>query len=135
MLKLRKGKTKSIVEGSVDAGLLAVEIYNKPRTAFRSEGYIALMIIRWTRLFHAYFRKTIGERYYYKKKNGRYEIVDGERKTWDLKTCIRKYNKLKEPIESNLHFFIGLRNKIEHRSVVGPEIDNLIFGECQSLLY
>jgi len=135
MLKLRRGKTKRILNGSVDAALLGVEIYNKPRTTFRSEGYIALMIIAWTRLFHAYFRKTIGEKFYYKKKNGRYEIVDGERKAWELKTCIRKYNELNEAVESNLYFFIGLRNKIEHRGVIGNEIDNLIFGECQSLLY
>ena len=35
----------------------------------------------------------------------------------------------------NLHFFIGLRNKIEHRNVTKREVDVLIFGECQSLLY
>jgi hypothetical protein len=43
------------------------------------------MIIAWTSLFHAYFNRTIGNKYYDKKKNGRYEIVDGEKKTWDLK--------------------------------------------------
>ena len=59
-MKLRKGKTKSILEGSIDAALLAVEVYNKPRTTFRSQAYIVLMIIAWTRLFHAYFNKTIG---------------------------------------------------------------------------
>jgi hypothetical protein len=135
MLKLRKGKTKSILEASIDAALLGVEVYNKPRTTFRTQGYIALMIIAWTRLFHAYFRKTIGEKYYYKKKNGRYEIVEGDRKSWDIKTCITKYNKLGEAAKSNLYFFITLRNKIEHRSIIKSEIDNLIFGECQSLLY
>lgn len=42
---LRKGKTKSILEGSIDSALLAVEVYNKPRTTFRSQAYIVLMII------------------------------------------------------------------------------------------
>lgn len=135
MLILRKGKTKRILEGSVDSALLGVEIYNKPRTTFRSQGYIALMIIAWTRLFLAYFRKTIGEKYYYKKKNGRYEIVDDEKKAWDLRTCIKKYNNLRASVERNLEFFIGLRNKIEHRAILKSEIDNLVFGECQSLLY
>lgn len=32
MMKLRKGKTKSNIESSIDSALLAVEIYNKPRT-------------------------------------------------------------------------------------------------------
>jgi len=67
-LGLRQGKTKSILESSLDSALLAVEIYNKPRTTFRSEGFITMMIIAWTRLFHAYFNVTIGDKYFYKKK-------------------------------------------------------------------
>ena len=133
-MKLRKGKTKSILEGSIDAALLAVEVYNKPRTTFRSQAYIVLMIIAWTRLFHAYFNKTIGNRYYYKKENGHYQLIDGERKAWELKTCINRYGNLSEPVKTNLDFFIGLRNKIEHHNVSEREVDVLIFGECQSLL-
>jgi hypothetical protein len=132
---LRKGKTKTLLESSIDSALLAVEVYNKPRTAFRSEGFITLMIIAWTRLFHAHFNHTIGEKYFYKNKNGRFEIVDGEKKSWELSTCIKKYNQLNEPIRKNLEFFIKLRNKIEHRNISKREIDATIFGECQSLLY
>ena len=134
-MKLRKGKTKSILEGSIDAALLAVEVYNKPRTTFRSQAYIVLMIIAWTRLFHAYFNKTIGNRYYYKKENGRYKLINGDRKAWELTTCTDKYGSLNESVKANLQFFIDLRNKIEHRNVTEREIDTLIFGECQSLLY
>lgn len=135
-MKLRKGKTKSLLESSIDAALLAVEVYNKPRTTFRSEAYITLMIIAWTKLFHAYFNSTIGDKYYYKKKkSNRYERVDGERKAWELKTCINNYGKLREPIKKNLDFFIKLRNKIEHRHIDKRDIDILIFGECQALLY
>ena len=133
-MKLRKGKTKSILEGSIDAALLAVEVYNKPRTTFRSQAYVVLMIIAWTRLFHAYFNKTIGNRYYYKEK-GRYQWINGERKAWELKTCIDRYGGLSEPVKANLDFFIGLRNKIEHHNVTEREVDVSIFGECQSLLY
>jgi hypothetical protein len=133
-MSLRKGKTKSTLESSIDSALLAVEVYNKPRTTFRSEAFIALMIIAWTRLFHAYFNITIGDRYYYKKKT-RYELVDGERKAWELSTCIKKYGKLSEAVEKNLQFFIALRNKIEHRHILKREVDTLIFGECQALLF
>ena len=133
-MKLRQGKTKNILEGSIDAALLAVEVYNKPRTTFRSQAYIVLMIIAWTRLFHAYFNKTIGNRYYY-KKDRRYQLINEERKAWELKTCIKKYESLSEPVKANLQFFIDLRNKIEHRNVSKKEVDALIFGECQSLLY
>lgn len=133
-MKLRKGKTKSILESSIDSALLAVEIYNKPRTTFRSEGFITMMIMAWTRLFHAYFNTTLGDKYYYKTKS-RYELVDGERKAWELSTCIKKYGKLEPGVESNLKFFIKLRNKIEHRHIEKREVDTLIFGECQSLLF
>ncbi len=134
MTNLRKGKTKTTLESSIDSALLAVEIYNKPRTTFRTEGFIALMIIAWTRLFHAYFNSTLGDRYFYKKK-GRYEIVDGERKAWELGACIKKYGSLPAPVEKNLAFFINLRNKIEHRHIDKREVNALIFGECQAFLY
>lgn len=134
-ITLRKGKTKTILESSIDSALLAVEVYNKPRTSFRSEAFITLMIISWTKLFHANFNHEIGNRYYYKKKNGRYELIDGEKKIWELATCIRKYGKLSEPVKKNLRFFIKLRNKIEHRHIDTREVDTLIFGECQALLY
>jgi hypothetical protein len=135
-MKLRKGKTKTILESAIDAALLAVEVYNKPRATFRSEAYITMMVIAWTRLFHAHFNVTIGDKYYYKKKKStRYERVDGEKKAWELSTCISKYGKLAEPAMRNLEFFIKLRNRIEHRHIDKREVDVLIFGECQALLY
>lgn len=44
-MTLRKGKTKQLLDKSIDSTLLAVEIYNKPRTSFRTETYITLMVI------------------------------------------------------------------------------------------
>ena len=134
-MTLRKGKTKSTLESSIESALLAVEIYNKPRTPFRVEGFITQMIIAWTRLFHAHFNHTIGSRYYHKNTNGRYQIIDGEKKSWELKTCISKYGTLEGGVKSNLNFFIRLRNKIEHRHIDRDEIGIMIFGECQSFLY
>ncbi len=135
MAKLRKGKTRTILEASIDSALLAVEVYNKPRTSFRSEAFITLMVMAWTRLFHAHFNSDIGDRYYYKKRNGHYELIDGERKSWELVTCIKNYGKLSVSVEKNLQFFIRLRNKIEHRHIDKREVDVLIFGECQALLF
>ena len=105
---LLKGKVKRIFNGSTNSALFAVEAYNKPRSTFRSETYIILMIIAWTRLFHAYFQSKIGNKYYY-KKNNRYEKIDGERKAWDLQKCIIEFDKLtKFQILSN-----GLRKNLE----------------------
>ena len=132
---LRKGKTNSLLESSIDCALLSVEIYNKPRAPFRVESFITHMIMAWTRLLQAYFNQSIGETFFYKEKNGRFKIIDGERKAWDLKTCINNYGTLTDPVKANLDFFIRLRNKIEHRIIDKDEIGLMIFGECQSLLY
>ena len=134
-MHLRKGKTKIILESSIECALLAVEIYNKPRAPFRVESFITHMIMAWTKLFHAYFHHTIGEKFFYKKKNGRYDLIDGEKKSWELKICISKYGALSEAQKANLNFFIRLRNKIEHRHIEKDEIGIVIFGECQSLLF
>lgn len=136
-MNLRKWKTKSLLQSSIDCALLAVEIYNKPRAPFRVESFITHMIMAWTRLFQAYFNQTIGEKYFYKKK-GKYELidkVDKEKKAWGLSTCIEKYGKLIDSVKANLDFFIRLRNKIEHIIIDKEEIGIMIFGECQSLLY
>lgn len=134
-MTLRKGKTKYLLESSIDCALLAVEIYNKPKAPFRVESYITHMIMAWTKLLQAHFNQTIGETYFYKEKNGRYKLIDGERKAWELRTCISKYGQLSDPVKINLDFFIKLRNKIEHRTIDKEEIGIMIFGECQSLLY
>lgn len=140
MIILRRGKARAILESSRNCALTAVESYNKPNNYFRSENYIVLMIIAWTKLFHAYYQATIGGKYYYKSKNGRYIIADNEKKAWDLKKCINHYNEsepnnlLNEAIIANIKFFIDIRNKIEHKYWDGSELDAMLFGERQALL-
>lgn len=129
-----KGTAKNILESSMNSALLAVEIYNKPRSTFKSEAYITLMIMAWTKMFHAYFRGVIGDKYFYSDKNGVPIMINEERKKWELQTCINKYGKLKEEVRKNLEFFIPLRNRIEHAHVDSRELDTVIFGECQALL-
>jgi len=116
-----------------DSALLAVEVYNKPAVKFKSEGYIALMIMAWTALMHAIFLRK-GKSPYYKGPNGRFIKVDGDFKHWELAECAKQYwgADTGNPIRNNLEFFIPLRNKIEHRHV--PQLDGAIFGECQAFL-
>ncbi|MGA2605827.1 MAG: DUF3644 domain-containing protein [Terriglobia bacterium] len=116
-----------------EAAMLAVEIYNRPATAFRSAGYIVLMVVAWTALFHAIFVKRKIRPFYRKRNSRKYEKVDGDYKTWELMECVHQFYKDQNPAQrKNLEFFVGLRNKIEHRFL--PELDIEIFGECQALL-
>jgi len=124
---------KECLDKARDSALLAVEVYNKPAVRFKSGGYITLMIIAWTSLFHAvFFRRRLKP--YHRKPNGRFERLDGDYKHWELNECLRRYyeNDTGNPVRKNLDFFIPLRNKIEHRSL--PELDPSIFGECQAML-
>jgi hypothetical protein len=138
---------KQLLQKAKDSAILAIEFYNKPAVRFKSEGYIAMMIIAWTSLFHAYFIKTKKKPFYRKKDSGtkrpRFEIISEklpngkvikEKKWWNLSKCIQEYygSDVTNPVRANLEFFIPLRNMIEHRYL--PELDIQIFGECQSLL-
>ena len=109
----------------------AVDSYNRPGKRFRTAQYIIMIIIAWTALFHAKFYNQKIKPHY--KKNGRYVRVDGEPKHWDLSECLAQFHKSNHPPErKNLEFLIGLRNRIEHRSL--PELDSSLYGECQAAL-
>lgn len=125
---------KSALEKSRDSALLAVEIYNKPAVKFKSGGFVSLMVIAWTALFHAVFLKRKIKPFYRKKNGVHFVKVDGDPKHWELDECLRQYFKedTGNPVRKNLEFFIPLRNKVEHRSM--PELDANIFGECQAML-
>lgn len=116
-----------------ESAILGIDIYNRPMTSFRSQGFIVMMIIAWTSLFHAIFEYSNID-YFYKNTDGSYKEVDtGEKKAWELKTCIDKYKgKISSAVIENLKFFINIRNKIEHRFI--PALDLDLCGECQSLL-
>ncbi len=121
------------LEKARDAAILAVEVYNKPAVKFKSGGYISLMIIAWTALFHSiFFKRKIKP--FYREKKRKFLIIEGDFAYWDLSQCLRNYfqSDSSNPIWKNLDFFIPLRNKIEHKSL--PEIDSNIFGECQAML-
>lgn len=135
-MMLKKGKAKTILESSIDSALLAVEIYNKPRASFRTEAFISLMIIAWTRLFHCHFFRTIGDKYYFKDRKSKYYTrINGEKRAWDLYECLKQFGTLPLDVTANLELFILLRNKIEHRHIEKREFDTMLFGECQSLLF
>jgi hypothetical protein len=139
-MKLKSGKTKSILLSSTNSALLAVEIFNKPRVSFRREAFVTLMIIAWTKLLHAYLYQKIGDKFYYKGSNKKYIRIGSERKAWDLFKSTEEVKKIdyklfSSGVEANLDFFRGLRDKIEHRHVEDIFIDTLAFGEYQALLY
>ena len=97
-------KVRNMHDKAKESAMLAIEVYNKPATKFRSGGYIVLMCIAWTSLFHAYFyREKIKP--IYKDKNGRFKRVNGELYYWELQECVKKYFKTENSaIRKNIEF-------------------------------
>jgi hypothetical protein len=95
---------KAALEKARDSALLAVEIYNKPAVKFKSGGYITLMVIAWTALFHAIcFKKKIKP---FHKEHGRYQRIDNDFKYWELSECLSNYYGTNgdDPVRVNLEF-------------------------------
>jgi len=135
---------KQLLKKAKDSALLAVEFYNKPAVSFKSEGFITMMCIAWTSLFHAYFFKNKIKPYYKKNENSkrsRYattpiKLLNGktinEFKWWELTECLNKYyqSNTNHPVKKNLEFFCEIRNMIVHRNI--PELDSNLYAECQA---
>src|SRR5690625_6862204 len=68
MSKRLPKKVKISLQKARDSALLAVEMYNKPGVKFKTGGYVVMMVIAWTSLFHAiFFRRKIKP--FYKEGN------------------------------------------------------------------
>ena len=121
------------IEKSREAALLAIQIYNNPSVKFRTEGFIVYMMISFTALFHAYFEKIGIDYWYVNKETGLPEMINGDKRYWELSTCVNEfYMDTQTPEKENLKLCIEIRNKIEHRFY--NSIDLNLSGYCQSLL-
>lgn len=58
-----------LVDKSRESALCAIRIFNDPHVSFKSETFIVLMIIAWTYLLHAHYRKKGIEYRYYEHLN------------------------------------------------------------------
>lgn len=122
-----------LIRSSREAALAAIQIYNNPLIAFKTESFIVLMIIAWTYLLHAYYRANNVEYRYYKMgpTRRRFDKVNGRYKYWELTRCLNEPTcPLDRDTKNNLHFLIGLRNQIEHTRAI--ELDTYLSGRYQA---
>jgi hypothetical protein len=123
-----------LVTKSREAALSAVQTFNNPLTQFKSEAFIVLMIIAWTYLLHAYYRRE-GVEYRYHSRPGQRRRFDrtrrGSYRFWDLERCL---NDEQCPVDghtkNNLKFLIGLRHEIEHQMTL--RLDNYLSSRYQA---
>lgn len=122
-----------LIDKARESAMLAVQAYNNPLALFRTPGYLVLMNIAFTALFHSIFEYNNVD-YTYKNTDGTPKMIDGEPASWELSECAKRYFQGKDcPERKNLDFLTVLRNKIEHRFL--PQIDITVSGHCQAMLF
>lgn len=114
-----------LLHKSREAALNAVQTFNNPLTRFKTETFIVLMVIAWTYLLHAYYRRE-GVEYRYYKDGPTGPIFEqtkaGAFRHWELGRCLSENAcPLDDPTKLNLRFLIGLRNEIEHHQSDGVD--------------
>lgn len=110
---------------SREAALNAVQTFNNPLSTFKTETFIVLMVIAWTYLLHAHYRRSgVDYRYFDKgpKRRKFHRTKSGEFKYWELERCLNEdAYPLDGATKSNLRFLIGLRHEIEHHRSTGTD--------------
>ncbi|RBY95013.1 DUF3644 domain-containing protein [Blastococcus sp. TBT05-19] len=126
-----------MVDASRDEASLAVRLYNDPAEGRSFEGFVVHMHLAWLYLLHAEFDRDGTDIRYWRRDNPRkLDKVDGEARRWELSRCVQeRWPSDKDPVRANLTFFIGLRNKIEHRYARQQRaLAAVVGGQAQALL-
>lgn len=96
-----------LVNKSIEAFILGIEIYNKPTIKYRVEGFSFFICNSWELLLKAYMVKSRGEHSIY--------YSDNPDRTLSLDKCIREiFTNNKDPLRVNLEKIIDLRNTSTH---------------------
>ena len=139
MVKLASQKRVKSIKNELlikarEAILSAVQIYNNPQTLFKAESFIALSVIGWTYLLHAYYRSARVDYRYFKIVGRRKRFVKtrgGAFKYWELEKCLDFPEcPIDQETKSNLKFLIGIRHEIEHQMT--QRIDEYISAKLQA---
>lgn len=123
-----------LIAKSREAALCAIRVFNDPHVSFKSETFIVLMVIAWTYLLQAHYRRKRVEYRYFKKESKRRKFErtkNGAFKYWELERCLNeKSSPVDKDTSNNLHFLIGLRHEIEHQMT--RSLDNYLSGRYQA---
>jgi hypothetical protein len=112
--------------------VLAVDLYNRWGQERQLEAFIVHMSIGWLKLLQARAERDGDDLFARDPKGRRIRAQDGEWVHKPLKTLAEEFFPDKDPRLVNLLFFVGLRNKIEHR--YERDIASLVAGRTQALL-
>lgn len=107
---------KNMIEKSIEAFLMSIEIFNKPTINYRAEGFSFFICNAWELLLKSFIINEKGENaiYYQNKVN----------RTLSLNDCIKKvFTNEQDPVRKNLEIVLELRNISTHYII--KEIEQL----------
>lgn len=97
----------NILNKSIEAFILGIELYNKPTLKYRVEGFSFFICNAWELMLKAKIIKDFGEKEVYYK--------DNPERTITLENCVKKiFTNDKDPLRRNLEKIIELRNTSTH---------------------
>jgi hypothetical protein len=94
---------------------VAVDFYNRSGDRRSYHDFVMHMHTAWLYLLHAEYERGKVDCTYRNARGHALKTKDGDRKLWDLERCVKERFAENDPVRANLEFFIGLRNKVEHR--------------------
>lgn len=111
----------ALIDKSVEAYLMALEIVNKPTIEYRTEGFCFFMSNAWELILKAHIIKDgndIDKIYYPEKPNN-------TKRSYSLEKCIKTvWTREKDPIRSTLLFLCEVRNTATHNILPSHDFDN-----------
>lgn len=111
---------------------LAVDLYNRSGNERQLEAFIVHMNLGWTKLLQARTECDGGELYERDARGWRRKHPEGGYLYKPLRTLLGEQFTVTDPRLSNITFFQGLRNQIEHRHEA--KVAALVAGRTQALL-
>lgn len=99
--------SKRLVDKSIEAFIMGIEIYNKPTIHYRVEGFSFFICNSWELMLKAHLINLYGENSIY--------YNDNPDRTLSLESVIKKlFTNAKDPLRLNLEKIIELRNTSTH---------------------
>lgn len=121
-----------LVDKSIEAFIMALEIFNKPTLTYRVEGFSFFICNAWELMLKAHIINVSGE-------SAIYYPNDPER-TISLRDAIGKvYTDIKQPLRINLEEIINLRNESthfiteDHESLYTPFFQSCVFNFSEQI--
>lgn len=120
------------LQASKGEARLAVDLYNRVGSERRLEAYIVHMTMAWLKALQARWERD-GEDLFVRDERGwRQRGQHGEFIMQPLSRMLRSEFSEQDPVRKNIEFFLGLRNRVEHRYDADTAL--LVVGKTEALM-